>query len=206
VSFDDDAAESFGHRPPPHPDDRLWRHPSELAASRSPVVHPRHRGLHWGAVAALGTASVVLAGAAALLVGVRSPADVDGALQQQASVTRLVPETTATTSTLVTPTPEPFLDDSIDRLGIEVRDRPTADGVAIAAVDPDGPAADSGLGADDVIVGVEGTVVTDLSTLTGALADHDDGDIVEVVVQPADGTEDPVTIELEVGALADVAG
>lgn len=28
VAFDEDAADGF--RPPPHPDDRLWRHPSEL--------------------------------------------------------------------------------------------------------------------------------------------------------------------------------
>jgi putative serine protease PepD len=31
VPFDDDAeADHTGYRPPPHPDDRLWRHPSEM--------------------------------------------------------------------------------------------------------------------------------------------------------------------------------
>ncbi|HEX6419962.1 MAG TPA: S1C family serine protease [Acidimicrobiales bacterium] len=40
MPFDDDAeADSTGFRPPPHPDDRLWRHPSEVGAH--PIVpHP----------------------------------------------------------------------------------------------------------------------------------------------------------------------
>ena len=86
MSFDDDAAESYGLRPPPHPDDRLWRHPSEMAAGGSaqrpahPVPHG-NRGLHWGAIATLGTASVVLAAGAALLFGVRTP-DVSSGLDQ----------------------------------------------------------------------------------------------------------------------------
>ena len=34
VPFDDDAeADFFRFRPPPHPDDRLWRHPSDGAAA-----------------------------------------------------------------------------------------------------------------------------------------------------------------------------
>lgn len=207
MSFDDDAAETYGLRPPPHPDDRLWRHPSEMAAGGSahrparPVPN-RSRGLHWGAIATLGTASVVLAAGAALLVGVRTP-DVSSSLDQAGVTGGLVPESTATTSTLVTPSSETFLGlDAVRRLGIEVSE-PDDGGVAIAAVDPDGPAADTGIATDDVIVDVDGTAITDLDTLTSALADHDLGDVVEVTVDPADGTDDAITVEITVGALTD---
>jgi S1-C subfamily serine protease len=44
VPFDDDAeADHTGYRPPPHPDDRLWRHPSEL---RDHPIVPMSDPLH----------------------------------------------------------------------------------------------------------------------------------------------------------------
>jgi putative serine protease PepD len=74
VPFDDDGADDrFRFRPPPHPDDRLWRHPSELAAERPlvPATSPdRHRGRPWAMVAVAGTAGAVLAGAGVLALGV----------------------------------------------------------------------------------------------------------------------------------------
>jgi putative serine protease PepD len=72
VPFDDDAeADFFRFRPPPHPDDRLWRHPSELEPPRAEGAggHDRQSGRPWGVVAVAGTAGAVLAGAGVLAFG-----------------------------------------------------------------------------------------------------------------------------------------
>jgi S1-C subfamily serine protease len=72
VPFDDDAEADFlRFRPPPHPDDRLWRHPSELGPQRAerPGGHDRQSGRPWGVVAVAGTAGAVLAGAGVLAFG-----------------------------------------------------------------------------------------------------------------------------------------
>ena len=72
VPFDDDAeADLFRFRPPPHPDDRLWRHPSELGPQRGEGAGGRDRqsGRPWGVVAVAGTAGAVLAGAGVLAFG-----------------------------------------------------------------------------------------------------------------------------------------
>jgi S1-C subfamily serine protease len=89
VPFDDDAADDVtGFRPPPHPDDRLWRHPSEVYATE-PVTPSRTHGRLWPwGVAAVGTAGVMLAGAGTLLLGVQEHVT-DGDQQQQAAVTPL---------------------------------------------------------------------------------------------------------------------
>ncbi len=73
MPFDDDAeADLSRFRPPPHPDDRLWRHPSELGPQRGEGAGGRDRqsGLPWGVVAVAGTAGAVLAGAGVLAFGV----------------------------------------------------------------------------------------------------------------------------------------
>lgn len=78
---DEDGPETF--RPAPHPDDRLWRHPSEIAAmhaaqanadtAKLPAVRidgePSRGKLHVGMMVAAG---VVVVGAAALTLGVLS--------------------------------------------------------------------------------------------------------------------------------------
>jgi S1-C subfamily serine protease len=71
VPFDDDAeADFFRFRPPPHPDDRLWRHPSELGPPADGAGdRDRQTGRPWGVVAAAGTAGAVLAGAGVLAFG-----------------------------------------------------------------------------------------------------------------------------------------
>jgi S1-C subfamily serine protease len=88
VPFDDDAADDVtGFRPPPHPDDRLWRHPSEVYAAE-PAIPVRTHGRLWPwGIAALGTAGVMLAGAGTLVLGVRDR--VDGDPQQQAALPAL---------------------------------------------------------------------------------------------------------------------
>lgn len=85
VPFDDDAADDVtGFRPPPHPDDRLWRHPSEVYAAE-PAIPLRNHGRLWPwGIAAVGTAGVMLAGAGTLILGVQDRVS-DGD-QQQASV------------------------------------------------------------------------------------------------------------------------
>lgn len=83
VPFDDDAeADNPGFSPPPHPDDRLWRHPSEmnahpivpLGASTPPHIPTpstadarRHRP--WGAYLAAGALGAVLAGGGVIALG-----------------------------------------------------------------------------------------------------------------------------------------
>jgi serine protease Do len=72
VPFDDDAEADFlRFRPPPHPDDRLWRHPSELGRRQGEVGRARDRqgGVPWGVVAAAGAAGAVLAGAGVFAFG-----------------------------------------------------------------------------------------------------------------------------------------
>lgn len=76
--FDGDDADdrSSGFSPPPHPDDRLWRHPSELAQHPispigTPVATPSDRGRPWGTVAAV-------AAVTALVVGVGVAFTLDG--------------------------------------------------------------------------------------------------------------------------------
>ena len=76
MPFDDDAEDHDSHfRPPPHPDDRLWRHPSELGAHPitllgSPLAGAdQRRGRPWGVMAAAGTVGALLAGAGVVAVG-----------------------------------------------------------------------------------------------------------------------------------------
>ena len=89
MPFDDDAADDvIGFRPPPHPDDRLWRHPSEVyAAEPSTPIRNHGRLWPWG-IAAVGTAGVMLAGAGTLILGLQDRAS-DGDQRQQAAVTPL---------------------------------------------------------------------------------------------------------------------
>jgi S1-C subfamily serine protease len=88
VPFDDDAeADHTSFRPPPHPDDRLWRHPSEMschpivplgASGDGEITGPaattdggrfgRYRP--WAAFVAAGTVGAVLAGGGVIVFGV----------------------------------------------------------------------------------------------------------------------------------------
>jgi S1-C subfamily serine protease len=88
VPFDDDAeADHTNFRPPPHPDDRLWRHPSEMSchpivplgapedgATTDPAAttHGGRIGRHrpWASFMAAGTVGAVLAGGGVAVFGV----------------------------------------------------------------------------------------------------------------------------------------
>lgn len=79
MSFDDDAAgDPAGFRPPPHPDDRLWRHPSELHSSRHSEPDQPERTVRYNpwetvAVAAAGV-MLLTAGASLVVLGLRERA------------------------------------------------------------------------------------------------------------------------------------
>ncbi|HEX8802815.1 MAG TPA: S1C family serine protease, partial [Acidimicrobiales bacterium] len=90
MSFDDaDDEDAPGFRPPPHPDDRLWRHPSEVGEHDERVAvglrggsHRRARALRsrtWGVALTAGAAGVALGVVlVALVFGGGGSSDDDG--------------------------------------------------------------------------------------------------------------------------------
>ncbi|HEX6424021.1 MAG TPA: PDZ domain-containing protein [Acidimicrobiales bacterium] len=99
MPFDDDAeADNEGFRPPPHPDDRLWRHPSEMGmhpivpigapagrpdASAATAQGGRRAGRPW-VVAAAGAGGLLLAGVAVVALA-GGPPDVAPAPDERAT-------------------------------------------------------------------------------------------------------------------------
>ena len=80
-----------------------------------------------------------------------------------------------------------FGEASHPRIGITARDITEADDVSaegayVAAVDPDGAAAAGGMELGDVIVSIQGTAVTSMAEMIGALRSHDPGDVIKIVV------------------------
>jgi S1-C subfamily serine protease len=174
VPFDDDAADDVtGFGPPPHPDDRLWRHPSELFGSGPTLARVTAHRWPWGLVAGAGTIGVMLVGAGAFMVGLRDRV-VNGRAPAQAAIAPLGSEP---------PT-------EIDRPGMfagPIAGQSSAAAVAPSIVRIDGVASGSG-----IIVRSDGIVLTTASVV-GNLPDvqvtFDDGNT-------ATGTNlggDPVT-------------
>jgi S1-C subfamily serine protease len=94
---DDDADDGAAPRPPLPPDDRLWRHPSELglhgtAASTALVDAPRSgaRGSAWTVVLAAGVAGAVLAAGLLALSGHISERIVERPVVEKVAVTPIV--------------------------------------------------------------------------------------------------------------------
>ena len=89
-------------------------------------------------------------------------------------------------------------------LGVRVTGtgRSAAGGVAVQAVDDDGPAAAAGIRAGDVITGVDGARVSTLDDLRGALDNHNPGDRVRVTWTSAAGTTRSATVQLGTGPQA----
>ncbi len=171
VPFDDDAGEDTGFRPPPHPDDRIWRHPSEMkvypivpvgapgAPSRPRLLLERARP--WAAVVAAGAAGAVLAGVGVVWLGVGervverpvtervalSPVVTPGL--SRAAAGRVRELTAPGVVAIGSPTAAGPDDDSLHGSGIVVRD----DGIVVTSA--------SLLSAGDVHVRLpDGTVVT----------------------------------------------
>jgi putative serine protease PepD len=99
VPIDDESDDGRGFRPLPSPDDRLWRHPSELGTSGAPprvaTAPPRHRSRG----VAFGLLSGCLLGAAAMLAVLASAGVLDH--HGQSVAIEEVRVTTTTTSSKV---------------------------------------------------------------------------------------------------------
>ena len=150
MPFDDDAeADNPGFCPPPHPDDRLWRHPSEMSAH--PIVPigastPRlvdtpaspARRRPWGAYAVAGALGAVIAGGGVMMLGVG-----------ERVVERPVTERVALNPTLT------GLEGADSLEGLRQRVAPAVVGIDVAGAD--GGTARAGSG---VVVRDDGIVVT----------------------------------------------
>ena len=73
---------------------------------------------------------------------------------------------------------------------------PTPDGLAIGAVIADSPADKAGLKRGDVVKSIDGTAVSDMADLRGALKDKKAGDSVALSIS-RDGEDQDVTVTLE---------
>ncbi len=60
-------------------------------------------------------------------------------------------------------------------------------GVYVTAVDPNGPADKAGMQADDIIVDVDGTVITGVTQMTSIIAEHKEGDVLNIKVYRVPG-------------------
>jgi putative serine protease PepD len=207
VPFDDDAeADHRGFRPPPHPDDRLWRHPSEMrehpivpvgAPERrslaNPVVTtdggrgPRvHRpGRPWGAVVVAGTVGAVVAGVGVAVLGV-----------SERVVERPVTERVA-------------MDPAISALDAPAGDGETADPravtPAVVGLETVGSAAGSGAPAvqgSGLVVRDDGIVVTSAALVVAGLAPRvrlSDGTTANAAVVGADTATGLAVLDLDGG-------
>jgi S1-C subfamily serine protease len=187
VPFDDDAeADAFRFRPPPHPDDRLWRHPSELGSRRNEGAGERDRqaGRPWGVVAVAGTAGAVLAGAGVLALGLG-----------ERVVERPVVERVALDTVSSTPR-------AADQAGNGIRQQ-----VAAAVVAVEG-------GGSGIVVRDDGIVLTSASVVDGSGPVNvrlPDGSSVEAEVLGADLSTGIAVLDLDgngyrTGLLASEAG
>src|SRR5688572_14892298 len=95
MSPDDDGDELDPPRPPLPPDDRLWRHPSELrvhgpAGTAVVVAAEGSRGAPWAVVLVAGLAGAVLAAGVLAVTGVISPQVVERQVVEKVAVTPVV--------------------------------------------------------------------------------------------------------------------
>lgn len=72
----------------------------------------------------------------------------------------------------------------------------TTEGAAVAGVYTDTPAAEAGLEAGDVITAVDGTTITDASSLSSTLATYSPGDSVQLTWTDASGETQTATVTL----------
>lgn len=80
-------------------------------------------------------------------------------------------------------------------LGVVLNDDPSGK-LSIGAIDPEGPAATAGLTSGDVIISIDGTMLTTGQALADALAQHAPGDAVQFVVRRSDATDVTIVVTL----------
>lgn len=198
---DEDFFDGFEHRPPPHEDDRLWRHPSEWAdpspravsASTGPRI-----GLLMGAVA-----GVCLVGAV-VTVGIlwlqrptgRAPTGSQAALLAESDTDRTA------RSSVADAVPAQAISLPPAWLGVHVGDHQPAavdgpmdsqpvmvtvaaarsGGAVVTSVADDGPAARAGMAEGDIVKAVDDIVVRDAAGLVRAIDRHTPGMVVTITI------------------------
>lgn len=193
----------------PAPDDRLWRHPSELGGfvpPAAPLPTPAARTSNLTALAGACLAGLLVS---AGVLWLARPMPDDGRRPRLGSgVTASVVSAVVSTTTPVplaaaasplhrprsTPTGLAVGATTPGRLGVEVADADTdvdgvPDGALVVAVEPDGPADAAGIGPGDVLVVVDQLVVDRAATLVDALASTGPGQPVVLHVQRGDRVE-----------------
>ena len=82
------------------------------------------------------------------------------------------------------------------KLGLQIQDVETGNGVKILDIDENTPAAKSGLQKDDIIVGVNGNEVKNVDDLRDKLKDVKDGDVVQIKYRRGSNTESTIEIKI----------
>jgi putative serine protease PepD len=96
MPLDDDADDDGGISPPLPPDDRLWRHPSELrehgvpGGRVAPVPSPSYRPISWTVVLCAGLAGAALSTAIIAATGSLSPKVIERDVVEKVAVTPVV--------------------------------------------------------------------------------------------------------------------
>jgi hypothetical protein len=199
----------------PSPEDRLWRHPSELSGLLPPAVPPpapAHRTSNLTALAGACLAGLLVS--AGVLWLARPMPDDARRPRLGSGVTASVVSAVASTTPPVplaaaarplhrhqgTPTGLAVGVTTPGRLQVEVADADTdrdgsPDGALVVAVEPDGPAASAGVGPGDVIIGVDQLAVDRGTALIDALSPSRPGQPVELHVR-RDGRVEVLAVTL----------
>lgn len=198
---DEDADDPSGPGPPLPPDDRLWRHPSEVAweAPVATIVAPHGRNSRlWPVAAAAGLTGAVLSVSVAVLLGLPDQPD-STTRSAEAIVARSITATTdrrPVATTVATGPPSVWV--GIE--GIDVADdriaalQPHAGaGVLVVSVRDASPALAVGMRADDVLIAVDGDPVTSMAALAAHLRARTPGETVVFTV-----VRDGATVDLSV--------
>jgi len=182
VPEDDAASDEAPLGRPLPPEDRLWRHPSEVAWPTTAGPRARARGSRLWAVALTSglTGAVLALGVVAVVAGF-------GGSTTERSVGRGPVEDVLDTFTKDGKDGMPAIGDSW--LGIEGAD------LVVDVVDG-GPAAVAGIVGDDVVEAVDGDRVASMADLVAVLSRHDPGDVVTVEVRRGAATH---TLEVTLG-------
>jgi membrane-associated protease RseP (regulator of RpoE activity) len=183
--------EPFEPRPPLPPEDRLWRHPSELASSPLPtsptqstlVADPPMR---WGRATGL----FVVAAAGAVLVAFAFHLAFQPGPASTSSATTIAPgPTAAITASVSTMVLAPGGKAWLGITGLDV------DGMAtVGEVKAGSPAAAAGLLAEDQVVAVDGEPVAGMAELVAVIGQYAPGEACTITVLRKAETVDLVVV------------
>jgi hypothetical protein len=162
------------------PDDRLWRHPSEVGNQAVVTQSPRGaHGLVTALVTGLGVGSVLLGGIF-MLVWLESGPSTPSPTAIEAHVVLV----SSSTTTQAPPSP--------GWLGVSAAD--VDNGVQVTECDPGSPAAEH-LKAGDIILAFNGRPVTKLAQLVGFLRSSKSGSLAQIGIE-RQGTRQTIAVQL----------